>query len=260
MLDFQNHPQTMKYLTGDGDVLLGTATLTIDAPQNALGFEGEISGTGGVVKKGVGTWYLSGANTYTGPTVVQGGFLSVPGSIVSPVTLDGGTLQGRGTVGAIGGSSGTLEATYIGSPSKLTSGSIALAPGITFHAILDGPGAGTQYSQLVVNGTVDLGGATLDADVNANFLTANVGELILIDNDGTDPIVGTFQGLPQDSIIQSGGKAFRLSYAGGTGNDVTLLPTESTYYLSEGATGSFFDTEILIANPNGDAVPISIDS
>ena len=57
----------------------------------------------------------------------------------------------------------------------------------------------------------------------------------------------------------SGGKAFRLSYTGGTGNDVTLLSTSSTYYLSEGATGSFFDTEILIANPNVDEVPISIE-
>jgi autotransporter-associated beta strand protein len=259
VLDFQNHSQTMKFLTGGGEVLLGSATLTIDAPQNALAFHEVISGSGGVIKKGVGTWYLSGANTYTGPTLVQGGFLSVPGSIVSSVTLDGGTLQGNGTVGPIGGTSGTLEPTYLGSPTKLTSGPLTLTPGITFHAILDGPGAGTQYSQLVVNGTIDLGGATLNADVNSNFLTANVGELILIDNDGVDPVVGTFQGLPQDSIIQSGGKAFRLSYVAGTGNDVALLPTESTYYLSEGATGSFFDTEILIANPNADAVPISID-
>ena len=259
VLDFQNHPQTMKYLTGGGNVSLGTATLTIDAPQNALTFHEDINGAGGVVKKGVGTWFLSGANTYTGSTVVQGGFLSVTGSIVSPVTLAGGTLQGRGTVGTIGGSSGTLEATSIGNPSKLTSGSLALAPGVTFRAEVNGPGAGTQYSQLVVNGTVDLGGATLDAEVNSNFLTANVGELILIVNDGVDPVVGTFQGLPQDSIIQSGGKAFRVSYMAGTGNDVSLLPTESTYYLSEGATGSFFDTDILIANPNGTAVPISID-
>jgi autotransporter-associated beta strand protein len=258
-LDFQNHSQTMKSLTGGGDVLLGSATITIDSPENALTFHEAISGAGGVVKKGVGTWYLSGANIYTGPTLVQGGFLSVTGSIVSPVTLDGGTLRGKGAVGAIGGSSGTLEPTHVGPPSKLTSGSVTLAPGITFHVIVNGPVAGTQYSQLAVNGSVDLGGATLDADVDFNLLTANVGELILIDNDGADAVVGTFEGLAQDSIIQSGGKAFRLSYAGGTGNDVTLTPTESTYYLSEGATGSFFDTEILIANPNGDAVPISID-
>jgi autotransporter-associated beta strand protein len=259
VLDFQNHSQTMKYLTGGGEVHLGTATLTIDAPLNALSYGGKISGTGGVIKKGGGTWFLAGANTYTGPTAIQAGFLSVAGSIVSTAMLEGGTLQGRGTVGPIAGTAGTLEATYIGGPSKLTSGSLTLAPGITFHAILDGPGAGTQYSQLVVNGTIELGGAALDLDVNSNFLTANVGELILIDNDGVDLVVGAFQGLPQNSIIQANGKAFRLTYEGGSGNDVALVATDATYYLSEGATGTFFDTDILIANPNGDEVPISIE-
>jgi autotransporter-associated beta strand protein len=258
-LDFQNHSQTMKYLIGQGQVRLGGATLTVDASQSQIdtGFAGVISGTGGVIKKGVGLWSLAGANTYTGPTLVQDGILRVTGSIVSPLTIQGGTLQGSGTLATVAGAGGTLEPIYDG-PTKLTSASIALTPGATFHAILNGPGAGTQYSQLAVAGTVDLGGAALDADVNANFLTANVGELILIDNDGTDPVAGTFQGLPQDSIVQSGGKSFRLSYVGGTGNDVTLLPTANTYYLSEGATGSFFDTDILIANPNSTTVPFEI--
>jgi autotransporter-associated beta strand protein len=259
-LDFQNHSQTMKYLIGQGHVRLGSATLTVDAsqPQTDTGFRGVISGTGGVIKKGGGLWSLAGANIYTGPTVVQQGILGITGSIVSPLTIQGGTLQGNGTVATVAAAGGILEPINRSSPSKLTSGSIALTPGATFHAILNGPGAGTQYSQLAVAGTVDLGGAALDADVSSNFLTANVGELILIDNDGADPVVGTFQGLPQDSIVQSGGKSLRLSYVGGTGNDVTLLPTGNTYYLSEGATGSFFDTDILIANPNNTTVPVEI--
>ena len=80
---------------------------------------------------------------------------------------------------------------------ELTSGSIALAPGITFHAELNGPGAGTQYSQLDVTGSVNLGQASLALEVNPNFLPAGAGDLIIIDNDGTDPIVGTFSGLPK---------------------------------------------------------------
>ena len=45
-----------------------------------------------------------------------------------------------------------------------------------------------------------------------------------------------------------------ISYMGGTGNDVTLtlqVPTDD--FLSEGATGSFFDADILIANPHTDS-------
>jgi YVTN family beta-propeller protein/autotransporter-associated beta strand protein len=41
--------------------------------------------------------------------------------------------------------------------------------------------------------------------------------------------------------------------------DFTLTVTEaSAYYLAEGATGSFFDTDILIANPNGSPAPVVI--
>ena len=45
---------------------------------------------------------------------------------------------------------------------------------------------------------------------------------------------------------------FGISYAGGTGNDIVLTVTSFAreYFLSEGATGSFFNTDILIANPN----------
>ncbi len=68
--------------------------------------------------------------------------------------------------------------------------------------------------------------------VNSDFLTANVGELILIVNDGVDPVVGTFQGLPPGQHHPERRQAFRQSYAGGTSSDVSLLPTEATYYLS----------------------------
>ncbi|MBR0192040.1 MAG: autotransporter-associated beta strand repeat-containing protein [Thermoguttaceae bacterium] len=52
-----------------------------------------------VEKVGTGTWTLSGANTYTGPTTVSEGTLNVTGSLKSPVTVnDGGMLDLDGTV------------------------------------------------------------------------------------------------------------------------------------------------------------------
>jgi hypothetical protein len=74
----------------------------------------------------------------------------------------------------------------------------------------------------------------------------------LIDNDGTDPVIGTFNGLPEGATVTVGPASYTISYVGGSGNDVVLVAQgpNPQYFLSEGATGPFFDEDILIANPN----------
>jgi outer membrane autotransporter protein len=64
-------------------------------------FDGAISGPGQVVQFGTGKTILTAVSTYTGPTYVLGGTLSVNGSIASsPVFVNfGGTLGGNGIVG-----------------------------------------------------------------------------------------------------------------------------------------------------------------
>ena len=92
---------------------------------------------------------------------------------------------------------------------------------------LYGATVGTQYDRLVVNGTVSLDGAL---DVTLGY-SAGVGTAFLVfDNDGTDPIVGSFAGLPEASTFSAGGQRLRISYVGGTGNDVTqtVVPADVT--------------------------------
>ncbi len=63
-------------------------------------FGGAISGLGQVVQAGSGQTILTGASTYSGPTTVAAGLLTVNGSITSSVLVGaGGALGGSGTVG-----------------------------------------------------------------------------------------------------------------------------------------------------------------
>jgi len=63
-------------------VLLGSGTLTIDGSASTV-FSGAISGAGGLVKAGLGTLTLTGANDYTGDTIVEGGTLSINSAYLS---------------------------------------------------------------------------------------------------------------------------------------------------------------------------------
>ncbi|WP_343586865.1 autotransporter domain-containing protein [Herbaspirillum sp.] len=62
-------------------------------------WKNDIAGPGGLVKRGAGTLVLTGNNTYSGPTTVNGGALLVNGSLTSDVTVDNNaTLGGNGTL------------------------------------------------------------------------------------------------------------------------------------------------------------------
>ncbi len=75
-----------------------TGTFTVDTPVNLWTYvselHGAISGTGSLTKTGVGTLLLSAANTYSGPTKVNGGVLRLTGSLASKsFSLTGGMLD-----------------------------------------------------------------------------------------------------------------------------------------------------------------------
>jgi autotransporter-associated beta strand protein len=119
-----------------------TASGRIIYLQGSTAGEGEFAGSLGgttnfrLIKKGTGTWTLSGTNLYTGTTTVSGGALKVTGSINgSDVTVNNsGTLGGGGSVKSLivqtggkvapGDSAGTL---------RVVAGNVSLGPDAVYE-------------------------------------------------------------------------------------------------------------------------------
>jgi autotransporter-associated beta strand protein len=242
--------------TSTGDITLTGTSVTIRAETGApLVLSGVISGstpTGLTFGGGDGTITVGGNSTFSGPILLLSGTALVTGTLLgSDWSLNSATLGGTGTVGRISPEGGAGTVSPGTSPGALTvSGNLTLDSTKTFGVELNGTTAGTGYDQLVVAGTVNLGSSTLNAALG--FASKRGNAFRIIDNDGADAVVGTFNGLPEGASLTIGGVPFVISYAGGTGNDVILTdasPAAFTRYFAEGTTSAFFDTRFAILNP-----------
>ncbi len=174
---------------------------------------GDIDGSGGLTKIGGGLLELTGDSTYTGPTTVNEGTLAVNGSIVSATTVnDGGRLGGSGELGAVTVSEGGVFAPGNSIGTITVNGNLTLAG--LFEVEINAAG---ESDLAIVNGLVDLTGATLSI-LAEDATYAPSTDYLIIDNDGTDAVVGTFDPITTNLAFLTP----TVTYDGGTGNDVVL--------------------------------------
>lgn len=228
LFDLNSNLEFTGAVDGSGQIDLGVGgTFEPGGGNGTSTYTGTIIGSGSLFKLGTGTWTLTGNNTYTGTTTVSAGTLVVNGSQQqTPVIVNGSAaLGGSGTIGNLFVFGNLAPGT---SPGILTCSNFACSSSASDYFVeLTGPTVGTGYDQLNVRGTNALASATLH--VTAAFTTpvALGQKFIILNNDLSDAITGTFSGLAEGATITASNYKFTISYLGttGTGNDVVLTLT-----------------------------------
>lgn len=186
-------------------------------------FSGTISGVGDIYKIGAGTITLNSPVTlsFFDRTFVNGGTFVVNSSLSTRVFVNPNcVLGGSGVVGGV-----TINPTGVLSPGSgvgilTVNGNLTLGLGAIYLVDVNGAAVGVGYDQTKVNGLVTIDGARLS--LRLGFVPSLGTEFVLLDNDATDPVVGTFEGLLEGELFTVNGQQFAISYHGGDGNDVVV--------------------------------------
>jgi hypothetical protein len=177
------------------------------------------------------------STTHVGTGNNANGIVNLAGGLFAADVVDMGA---GGTFNFTGGRLSVYTFnTYLGTGALLQQGGTlapGLSPGLSIingDYVLDGglleielfgKTAGTEYDQLQVNGSVNLNGGALDLALH--FGPAVGDQFLIVNNDGTDPVSGTFLGLAESATFTetylTSTHSFMITYLGYTGNDIVL--------------------------------------
>ena len=190
------------------DFAIGTRR---EQARNARVYEGSLT------KRGLGTLFLTGNDTWSGASTVFGGKLSVVGSHESSVDVQGGTLGGSGTVaGDIDVAGGVLQPGV--TPEEAASiTDVAVAPsnilnvGGDVSVAREGRVAVTIRSDDDYTSVQAAGDLVLDGRLTLDVQGALTPGTVLTIMRGKS-IEGNFHALPEKRVVNTGGYLFRVSY------------------------------------------------
>ncbi len=246
---------TLGNLTGGGGtVALGSAALTLGSGTGSQTFDGTITGSGGLNKVSASTFSLSGAQSYTGLTTVNGGtfILGSNGSLAGAV-LNNATVSSNGSIAGLVTNNGRLILTgtlagglvnAAGATANVRgtlAGSVANAGTITLTGAVTGIGAVTQEA----TGTFDLAGfgTSIGSLAGSGSVALGGGTLTTGGDNSSTTFAGVISG--NGGIVKTGTGAFVLtganSYAGLTTVSQGVLSVRNNAGLGSNAAGTTVD-------------------
>ncbi len=179
-------------ITGTTGILTSTTTYDVQAGS----ITADLAGTVGLTKTTAGTVFLSGINTYTGPTAVNGGTLVNSGQLASVVTVNnastftnnglsvvgnnlaaitattGNTVTNNGLVQ--GGATGSEGVVLTGADNIFTNNEGALVTADRAIVLTNAAGSNTVVNFGTLTGT---SGVAIDAQANGAMTLINAGAL-----------------------------------------------------------------------------------
>jgi autotransporter-associated beta strand protein len=200
--------QSLAGLTGTGNISLATAasqsvSLNIGGNGMSSTYNGVLSGLGGLVKQGAGTFTVTGSHNYSGATIVSGGILQ---------------LQSAGSSGP----AAAIGIKFVGGGSPIT-GSDGVYPMSNWTNL-----AGTNFNGSALtdsNGAATT--ATLNASAGGTFSTGNSDQLLNGYLYGGGTFSATINGIPYRKY---NAYVYLVDYS--ANNDVVTIGGTSYYYQS----------------------------
>lgn len=251
--------------SGETDGALDINGQTLTVPNASL--KGSINGNGTIVAQGdMIAIFLRGSGNFSG-TIQQGA--SGGGVLLGEAVLPNATVSVQQVYQVL--SDATLGDVTI-TPSQsgyVTSGlGILHTKSLTLSHTDGWLGGGllavvnpAVNSQIDVTGTVALNGAPLRTYASGKIAAGQT--FTIINNDGVDPVNGTFENLPEGAVLDGVEFRFRISYIGGDGNDVVLTTlVDTSTVISQSIADTQLSTPVTLTatvtaqsgSPNGSVV------
>ncbi len=170
------------------------------------------------VKAGGGTLTLKGPSADNIPlTIFSGTVLANFSSVTVPsdILMKGGVLGGTSTVRNITAGAGMVKPGVGGEGTLKAEGNVILDSGATLDVSI----GENAFSQLFVSGNIELRNPALRVTLVNGYAPPIGYRYGVLWNSGSNPINGTFKGIPEGSVIRAGDTYFSVTYKGGEGSE-----------------------------------------